>query len=185
MLSDKALVLLAAGAEEMEATIAIDVLRRAEVHVTVAGVDGAAAVSCSRGVRLVPDIALSEVTGEFGAIVLPGGVAGAQRLAASTAVGKLLRAQPPDRFIASICAGPIALQQHQVDLGRQITSHPSVRAELESDYVWRPEAVVQDGRLITSQGPGTSFAFALALVRAMCGDETVSQVTAPMCLAQT
>ena len=45
----------------MEAVISIDVLRRGGIDVTVAGVDGAAPIRCSRGVVVTPDVALDEV----------------------------------------------------------------------------------------------------------------------------
>ncbi len=48
MAAKTALVILAEGAEEMEAVIAVDVLRRGGVDVTVAGLDGGQAVTCSR-----------------------------------------------------------------------------------------------------------------------------------------
>ena len=56
-----AVVLLAQGSEEIEAVISIDVLRRAGIEVTVAGVDGAAPVRCSRDVVISPDVALDDV----------------------------------------------------------------------------------------------------------------------------
>ena len=84
-----ALVLLAAGAEEIEFTVIVDVLRRAKVEVTVAGVAGDGAVTCSRGVRIVPDVALSEVRAEFDAVIMPGGTGGAHALAADAAVGQV------------------------------------------------------------------------------------------------
>ena len=49
-----ALVPLADGAEEMEAVIIVDTLRRAGWEVTVAGLEPGP-VTASRGVRLVPD----------------------------------------------------------------------------------------------------------------------------------
>ena len=71
------LIPIANGSEEMEAVILIDMLRRAGVDVTVAG-DGDM-VTCSRGVRIVPDIALDDLADddEFDLIVLPGGDQGA------------------------------------------------------------------------------------------------------------
>ncbi len=80
----RALVLLAEGAEEMETAMIVDTLRRGNVGVVLAGVDGAAAVTCSRKLRIVPDASLQEVAEQsFDAVVLPGGTGGAARLAAA------------------------------------------------------------------------------------------------------
>lgn len=49
-------------------------------------------------------------------------------------------------------------------------------------YTYREDAVVVSDRLITSRAPGTSFAFALALVEALCGHEARAKVAAPMLL---
>ncbi|HKO91256.1 MAG TPA: DJ-1/PfpI family protein, partial [Polyangiaceae bacterium] len=62
-----ALVVLATGAEEMEVSIIVDILRRGGVKVTLAGLAGSAAVNCSRGLRVVPDVALGDVAGSFDA----------------------------------------------------------------------------------------------------------------------
>lgn len=40
----------------------------------------------------------------------------------------------------------------------------------------------QDGLIITSRGPGTSFEFALAIVTALSGQEAAEQVKAPLVL---
>ena len=55
----KALVILAPGAEEMETVISVDVLRRAKIDVTLAGLDGNEPVECSRSVKIVPDVSLT------------------------------------------------------------------------------------------------------------------------------
>lgn len=178
-----ALVLLAAGAEEMETTIVVDVLRRAQVHVVLAGVDGAEPVVCSRGVRIVPDQALADVSGEFDVVVLPGGAKGAEQLATSTLVNAWLRAQSERAgLIAAICAAPLALLAHGIALGSTITSHPSVRQRLANDYTLSDERVVALPGLITSQGPGTSFEFALRVVATLLGDAAAEAVAGPMVL---
>lgn len=58
MTSKKALVLLADGTEEMEFVIPVDVLRRAEITVTTAGVGlkNGTYAECSRGVKILPDV---------------------------------------------------------------------------------------------------------------------------------
>jgi protein DJ-1 len=75
----KALVFLAEGAEEMETVITVDILRRAGIEVTLAGVNGDQTVTCSRNVKIVPDCSLEKVSSsQFDAVVLPGGLKGAE-----------------------------------------------------------------------------------------------------------
>lgn len=179
-----ALVILAQGGEEMEATITIDVLRRGGVDVVVAGLDGDAPVLCSRKVRIVPDVALAAAKGPFDVVILPGGLEGAKRLSESTAVGELLRAQEAaGRAVAAICAAPIALARHDVFAGHRLTGYPSVHDEIAKHGELVSASVVQDRNLVTSQGPGTAFAFALALVERLAGKETADQVRKGLLLA--
>jgi protein DJ-1 len=177
----KALVLLAPGSEEMEAVISIDVLRRGGIDVTVAGLDGADPIRCSRGVVVTPDVALDDVDGVFDVLVLPGGAEGAKRLAESERVGKLLREHElGGRMVAAICAAPIALEAHGVFEGRKLTSHPSVRPALEEWGEYSEHPVEADGNLITSRGPGTAFPFALRIVGALTNARRMVEVRAPM-----
>lgn len=184
----RALVLLAPGAEEMETTIIVDVLRRAELDVVLAGVEGAGPVRCSRGVRLVPDASLAEHVpalerGEFDAVILPGGAGGADHLAASPVVGQVLAQQwQAGRVVAATCAAPLALAAHGIAVGATLTCFPSLRARVEASHVWREERVVRDGQLTTSQGPGTTFEFALALVEQLAGREVAARVRPPLLL---
>ena len=48
--------------------------------------------------------------------------------------------------------------------------------------MYSEERVATDGHLITSRGPGTSFEFALTIVKALCGEETVAKITPLMML---
>jgi putative intracellular protease/amidase len=43
-------------------------------------------------------------------------------------------ARDPQKLLAAICAAPLALKAAKVYQGRLITSHPSVRSELDRDY---------------------------------------------------
>jgi protein DJ-1 len=194
MSTDKtALVILAPGAEEMEVSIIVDVLRRASIKVTLAGLAGSGPVTCSRGLRIVPDVALGDVAGSFDAVVLPGGARGAENLASSPLVGRHLKSQwQRGRIVAAICAAPIALLRHEIGRGLTLTSHPSVSEQLAGSYTLSKERVVESGPiasaevttppLITSQGPGTAFEFALTLVRRMLGSEVERSVAGPLIL---
>jgi len=180
----RALVILAQGAEEMEATITIDVLRRGNIDVQVAGLDGDNPVLCSRGVRIVPDVALSAAKGPFDVIILPGGTDGAKRLSDSQAVGDLLRSQQTEgRAVAAICAAPTALVKHDVFPAHKLTGYPTTHDVLAKHGEVVQSPVVEDRNLITSQGPGTTFAFALALVERFAGKETADTVRKGLLLA--
>ncbi|MCB9648223.1 MAG: DJ-1/PfpI family protein [Deltaproteobacteria bacterium] len=177
----RALVLVADGTEEMEATITVDLLRRGGVEVIMAGLDGPGVVTCARGVKLVPDLALADVRGDFDVVVLPGGMGGAKAFAASEAVGGLLAAQvEAGRAVGAICAAPMALARHGLFEGRPMTAHPAVHEVVARHGQLRHEPVVQDGLLITSQGPGTAFQFGLALLAHLIGPEVAEKVRAPL-----
>ena len=80
-MTNKILVPLAEGFEEIEAVTIVDVLRRAELDVTLAGLDGAGPQRGSRGVLVQPDCAFADLEpGEFDVIVLPGGLGGTVRM---------------------------------------------------------------------------------------------------------
>lgn len=188
MASEKsALVILATGAEEMETVITVDVLRRAKINVTLAGLEGVDPVVCSRGVKIVPDASLEEAIkkGHFDVVVMPGGLGGAKKLAESERVKRILEDQEKSNgFIAAVCAAPTALVSHGVAKGRRVTSHPSVREAIEknSDYTYSEARVCRDGTTITSRGPGTCFEFALGIVEALVGADVAKQVAEPMVL---
>ncbi|KAJ3055763.1 Protein deglycase DJ-1zDJ-1 [Rhizophlyctis rosea] len=182
-MAPSALVLIADGSEEMEAVITIDILRRAEIEVTVAGLNGPQPVTCSRNVKLVPDKSLADVKGrEFDALVLPGGLGGAKAFSDSAEVKALLKAYHDNaqKTVAIICASPIALKAANVGQGKRITSHPSVKDQLEGSYEYKEDRVVADGNLITSRGPGSALEFALEIVERLQGKETVQKIVPPM-----
>lgn len=57
----------------METVIVVDTLRRGGIDVILAGVNGEESVICSRKVRIVPDVGLSQVINEsFDAVIVPG-----------------------------------------------------------------------------------------------------------------
>lgn len=174
------LVLLAHGCEEVEAVTVIDLLRRAQVDVVVAGLESGP-VTASRGVILIPDTTLNEVLErDFDMIVLPGGAGGAQRLEADRRVIRLLqRMTDADRYVAAICAAPKVLASAGLLQGRRATSYPGALDEV-SGLTFSDESVVQDGRMITSQGPGTAMDFALALIERLCGKNKRDEVEAAL-----
>ena len=61
-----------------------------------------------------------------------------------------------------------------------ITSYPSFKEKLGANYVYKDDKVVQDGNLITSQGPGTTFEFALKIVEYLEGVDKAKSLRDPM-----
>ncbi len=175
----KALVLLAPGCEEMEAVIIIDVLRRAGINVCAAGLE-AGVLTASRGVRLLPDVALDDLADakDYDVIVLPGGMPGTMALRADLRVRDLLLwYQSAGRLVAAICAAPLVLDAHGLLDGKTYTCYPGADKEIQGG-TRRNQAVVEDGNLVTSMGPGTAIDFALTLVRRLAGAEAEKSVAA-------
>ncbi|MCO5067294.1 MAG: DJ-1/PfpI family protein [Kiritimatiellae bacterium] len=178
----KILVPLAEGCEEIEAVTVVDVLRRAEFEVVTAGLRAGALVA-SRGVTLVPDVEMTAIQPlDFDAIVVPGGYGGVMNLMKDERVLGAIRAlDQAGRWVCAVCAGPLVLQAAGILEGRRVTCYPSAAGQLTATPRVN-ERVVVDGRLITSQGPGTSMAFALEIVRQV-GSASLAQRVASELLA--
>jgi protein DJ-1 len=86
-------------------------------------------------------------------------------------------------MVAAICAAPSALAAHGIGAGAQMTCHPSVREVVAKHARHRDARVVEDGALVTSQGPGTAFEFALALAARLVSPARAKEVAGPMLLA--
>ncbi|MBZ9557030.1 MULTISPECIES: DJ-1 family glyoxalase III [unclassified Modicisalibacter] len=177
----KVLLAVADGSEDIETVTLIDVLRRADVRVTVASVMAEPVVTLSRGTRLVADTRLEALDedADFDAIVLPGGMPGAEHLRDTGHLTALLQRQRDGGgWIAAICAAPgIVLARHDLVRGHVVTGYPAFQAALEdAGGHLSQQPVVEDGRLLTSQGPGTAMAFALHLVRLLVDDATERRI---------
>lgn len=176
----RVLVPLAQGCEELEAVTVIDLLRRAGIEVVSAGLDDRP-VRASRNIRLIPDTTLDEaMQSDFDMIVLPGGQPGADHLRDDPRILALLRrAAGAGKFTAAICAAPKVLAAAGLLDGRRVTAYPGTLEDLDIPQVkLAREAVVRDGRVITSRGPGTAMDFALALIEALAGREVRDRVEA-------
>ncbi len=173
----RVLIPLADGVEEMEAVILIDILRRAKLEVHAVAMTGKLLVQASRGVKIEADTTWNQIVPEqFDMIAIPGGMGGTRLLEKDARLLKALRAfHDQGKPLAAICAGPLVLQAAGLLAGRNATCHPGVAGEFTVPK--RLEAaVVEDGGIITSQGPGTAIAFALAIVRRLAGSEMAEQV---------
>lgn len=176
----RVLVPLAEGCEELEAVTIIDLLRRAGIEVIAAGLHPGI-VKASRGTQLMPDMTLdTALQNEFDMVVLPGGMPGAKHLKEDTRILNLLKKMAGEgKYTAAICAAPTVLAEAGLLKGKKATSYPGFLDKMalpDTQYV--TDAVVGDGKVLTSRGPGTAMDFALALIEALSGRETRDQVEA-------
>lgn len=175
------LVVLAEGFEEIEAITPIDVLRRAGLEVTTVGVGGRE-VTGSHGITVVADTTIREIAELPDAIVLPGGMPGAENLSRSGALRDLLKRMNDDgRPIGAICAAPaVALAPTGILDGRTATCYPGFENHFGKAIVFSDDRVVADGNVITSRGPGTALEFSLALAASLAGADTEKEVSQRM-----
>lgn len=174
------LVPLAQGCEELEAITVVDLLRRAGIGVITAGLDERP-VRAARGTLLVPDVTLDEaIKQSFDMVVLPGGLPGADHLNADPRIHVLLKQMAAaGRYTAAICAAPKVFAESGLLAGKTATSFPGVLDGVDG-FSYSEEPVVQDGKLITSRGPGTAMDFALTLIENLVGKEKRDEVEAAL-----
>lgn len=179
----RVLVPMAAGFEEIEAVTIIDVLRRADVEVVVAGVVGAGMVRGSHGIMVQVETSLAAAAhGSFDLVLLPGGEPGSTELAQSELVRRVLERQSQaGRLLGAICAAPRVLAAAGLLTNRRATSHPSVeRALREAGVHYEASRVVRDGSILTSRGPGTALEFALAALELLGLQEAANRLRTGM-----
>lgn len=176
------LVPLAQGCEELEAITITDLLTRAGIHVVTAGLDDQI-VTASRGIQLVPDMTLEQaLQQDYDMIVLPGGLPGADHLNNDKRIQTIVKQMAAEnKYIAAICAAPKVLATAGLLTHRKATSFPGVIDCMGIEGLdYRPEAVVIDGKIVTSRGPGTAMDFALTLIELLLGKAKRDEVEAPL-----
>lgn len=174
------LIPLAQSCEELEAVTIIDLLRRAGINVTTAGLD-AQPIRASRGVVLIADTTLDEaLKSEYDMVVLPGGLPGADHLNDDARIQTLLKKMTDnEKPIAAICAAPKVFANAGLLDGKRATAYPGTLEKLNlinTDIT--TEVIVKDGNIITSRGPGTAMDFALHLIESLVGKEKCNEVEA-------
>ena len=167
---------LAEGFEEIEALTPVDVLRRAGLDVRTVGIGGKC-IAGAHGITVKADVEEQDFEDETPEmIILPGGMPGTLNLDASPTVQRAIdNAIKANAFIAAICAAPTILGKRGLLAGKEATCYPSMEDGL-SDAVLSGKKVVRDGKIITAAGMGVALPFSLALVEALCGEQTAQKI---------
>ena len=172
----KVAVLLAEGFEEIEAVTPIDLLLRAGIQVITAGV-GKRTVKGAHGIVVEADVLVEELKDDLDGVVIPGGMPGAENLAASPTVGKVVtRISREGGMVAAICASPgVVLGPLGILRGKNAVCYPGFEEKM-TGALSSKDTTVADGPVITSKGPGTAFEFSLSIIRFLLGRETADNI---------
>lgn len=188
-MTKRVLLLLADGFEPLEAAGFTDVLGWANIdgsepiELVSAGLHPQ--LRATFGFSAIPDAQLDDLDlDSFDALALPGGFEGAGFYtdAYSEAFGRTIRHfEAKGQPVASVCVASLALGSAGVIYGRRATTYHQVggrrKAELEEfGATFIDEAVVEDGGLITSTGPGTGVEVAFKLLEILTSFENVAHI---------
>jgi protease I len=169
---EKARVLIVAthGFEESELIVPRDSLREAGARVDVASPDGEPIRAWNQadwGVTVPAELKLGDVNpADYAALILPGGVMNPDKLRMNQDAVRTVRTFiDTGKVVAAICHGPWMLAQADAIRGRDVTSYPSLRTDLENaGGQWIDQPVVTDNGIVTSRTPDDLPAFVAKIV---------------------
>ena len=132
-------------------------------------------ITCSHGLRVIPDVALSDV-GRLDLFLHPGGQVGV--LLEDDAFQAGLRGRAGDTLMTSVCNGALVYAKAGLLTGRPAATHWSAVEPLgELGANVDPHArFVDDGDVVTSAGVSAGIDMALHLVRRLHDEEMARRV---------
>ena len=167
----KIAVLCKDGFEEIEALTPVDVLRRANVHVDLVGMDDLK-VTSSHQITIQMDCVFNDQIKEYDGIIIPGGLPGATNLRDDARVIEIVQQfNLEHKLIAAICAGPIVLAKAGILKDKICTCSPGFETQLTgANY---QEAIVQkDDHIITGKGPAAALEFGYTILESLGYDSS-------------
>ncbi len=176
---------LADGFEEIEALSAVDILRRANVAVTMVSMNDTLVVTGSHNIKVTADILAADFPQDMCGIecaIYPGGMPGAETLSSGECTLPNDVAEycvENDILVGAICAAPIVLGRLSLLSGKQATCYPGFENELLGAS-YTGDRVTVDGNIVTGRGPGCSIDFALTLVSKLCSEQVALNIRKAM-----
>ena len=171
----KVALIAAPGCEEGETLTIVDMLRRAEIDCDMVGL-GAQEIAGTHHITMRCDAVFDGSLDAYDMVVLPGGYGGSDAMRDSDElIASLRAADERGAWVCAICAAPQALGRAGLLEGKHFTCYPGVKDQIENPGTWVDAPVVQEGNIITGQGPAFAYAFAFALVDALAGDSPTAK----------
>lgn len=172
------LIIISDGFEEIEAITPLDILRRGEIEVIIAGYKGNS-VTGAHGLIIKTDCILSNVLSEaYDCLIFPGGP-GCYNLRDDKPLRDFIRKHyVTSRLICAICAAPLILHDAGILSGKKYTAHPCTYDELAEAISSEP--VVTDDNLITGSGPGAATKFGFEIIKKLTDERFMQQLVKSM-----
>lgn len=164
------LVVATHGFEQSELEFPRDQLRVKGAKVDVATLDGKAIKGWEGsdwGREAEADLSVADAkAADYDAIVIPGGQINPDLLRVEKDVVALVRDfHDTGKVVAAVCHGPWVLVEAGVIKGREVTSYPSIRTDIENaGGKWQDAEVVADTGVVTSRKPEDLKAFVSKIV---------------------
>lgn len=166
---------LADGFEEIETIGTIDILRRCGLQVQTLSVTGKRVVISARGVVVKADsLFRKNHLLHCDALVLPGGLKGAEMMNKNTVLHQALLTQARKGvLVAAICAAPMVLSTAGLLIGKHVTIYPGMQHHLEGAIYHSDAYVVEHDNILTGAGPAATRLFACTIARHFVADATI------------
>lgn len=176
----KILVFIADGFEEIEALSVVDVLRRAELKCDLCSIKEEY-VRGTHNITVKSDYIIDNINqDEYDAIVLPGGLPGADNLLDKRVKDMAIKFNNEGKIVAAICAAPQTLEAFGILDDRKCTSYPGfIKGRDKVNYL-EDQIVVTDKNIITSRGPATALEFAFRILEDLGYNEKAKQIKQDM-----
>lgn len=177
----KTYVALANGFEIAEATLPIDILRRAGVEVVTVSISDEQIVTASNGVKVVADALLAESDLSDGDMLfLPGGMPGSSNLAQCEPLAVIINEyNEAGKYLAAVCAAPMVYGLMGLLNCKKATCYPGFEDKLLGADLQQKTSVV-DGNMLTGCGAGAGFALGHDMVTVLMGEEKADEVLKKM-----
>lgn len=188
-MAKKVLLLLAEGFEPLEAAGFTDVLGWANIDgdepIKLVSAGLRPRLRATFGFSVIPDALVADLDlDSFDALAVPGGFDGAgfyEDALSEPFLDVIRHFEARGKIVASVCVASLALGAAGVLQGRRATTYHQVggqrKAQLEAyGAQFIDEAIVIDGTLMTSTGPGTGVEVAFALLRGLTSQKVADQI---------
>ena len=167
-------ILVANGFECAEALVTLDLLHRAEIAACLAALDCGVVVKAD---QVLTEMGTEVFLNDLDMLVLAGGMENVTTLRAAPAAKEVVaQVAAAGKPVAAICAAPLILADLGLVEEKKVVCYPGLESDMGSAQVQVGSKVAVDGKIITGQGPGAVFDFALKLIEVLKGEETMQRV---------